>query len=313
MKPHEKPPCENLTKLMDFVLLDFSELPHLERFLFGLLLVIYISILLSNGTIFLITKVDPALHTPMYFFLGNFSFLEMCYVSATLPRMLENLWTQRRTISLVACATQMFCFLVLGGTECLLLAVMSYDRYVAICSPLHYPLLMNPRICGQMVVGCWVTGVPVLVGLTFQIFSLPFCGSNLINHFFCDIPPILKLASGDTFGTEMIVYLVNVLFVTAPFLLILVSYGKIISTILRLSSSTSRAKAFSTCSSHLVVVTLFYGSGIITYLRPKNQDSGGTDKVLSLFYTIVTPLLNPMIYSLRNKDVIMALRKLVYK
>ncbi|XP_007518583.2 olfactory receptor 10AG1-like [Erinaceus europaeus] len=313
MKPQEKPPCENLTKLMDFVLLDFAELPHLQGLLFALFLVIYISTLLGNGTILLITKVDPALRTPMYFFLGNFSFLEMCYVSTTLPRMLANLWTQRRTISLVACATQMCCVVVLGGTECLLLAMMSYDRYVAICSPLHYPLLMNPRVCVQMVAGCWVTGVPVLVGLTFQIFSLPFCGSNLINHFFCDIPPILKLAFGDTFWTEMMVYLVNVLLVTAPFLLILVSYGKIISTILRLSSSTSRAKAFSTCSSHLVVVTLFYGSAIITYLRPKNQDSGGTDKVLSLFYTIVTPLFNPLIYSLRNKDVIMALRKLLFK
>ncbi|XP_060033412.1 olfactory receptor 10AG1-like [Erinaceus europaeus] len=313
MKPQEKPHCENLTKLMDFVLLDFAEVPHLQGLLFALFLVIYISTLLGNGTILLITKVDPALRTPMYFFLGNFSFLEMCYVSTTLPRMLANLWTQRRTVSLVACATQMCCVVVLGGIECLLLTIMSYDRYVAICSPLHYPLLMNPRVCVQMVAGCWVIGVLVPVGLTFQIFSLPFCGSNFINHFFCDIPPILKLASGDTFWTEVMVCLVNVLFGTAPFLLILVSYGKIISTILRLSSSTSRAKAFSTCSSHLVVVTLFYGSGIITYLRPKNQDSGGTDKVLSLFYTIVTPLFNPMIYSLRNKDVIMALRKLVYK
>ncbi|XP_007518756.2 olfactory receptor 10AG1-like [Erinaceus europaeus] len=309
MKPQEKPHCENLTKLMDFVLLDFAELPHLQGLLFALFLVIYIFILLGNGTILLITKVDPALRTPMYFFLGNFSFLEMCYVSATLPRMLNSLWTQRRTISLVACATQMCCVIVLGATECFLLAVMSYDRYVAICSPLHYPLLMNPRVCVQMVAGCWVTGVPVQIGQTFQIFSLSFCGSNLINHFFCDIPPILKLASGDTFVNEMVVYLVIVLFVAVPFLLILFSYGKIISTILRLSSSTSRAKAFSTCSSHLVIVTLFFGSGIITYLRPKNQDSGGTDKVLSLFYTIVTPLFNPMIYSLRNKDVTMALRK----
>ncbi|XP_007518755.2 olfactory receptor 10AG1-like [Erinaceus europaeus] len=313
MKPQEKLPCENLTKLMDFVLLDFAELPHLQGLLFALFLVIYIFILLGNGTILLITKVDPALRTPMYFFLGNFSFLEICYVSATLPRMLTSLWTQRRTISLVACATQMCCVIVLGATECFLLAVMSYDRYVAICSPLHYPLLMNPRVCVQMVAGCWVTGVPVQIGQTFQIFSLSFCGSNLINHFFCDIPPILKLASGDTLVNEMVVYLAAVLFITVPFILIAVSYGKIISTILRLSSSTSRAKAFSTCSSHLVVVTLFYGSAIITYLRPKNQDSGGTDKVLSLFYTIVTPLFNPVIYSLRNKDVIRALRKLLSK
>ena len=185
---------------------------------------------------------------------------------------------------------------------------MAYDCYAAICSPLHYPLVMNYRVFIRLVAGSWISGIPVQLGQTGQIFSLPFCGSNLINHF-CDIPPILKLACGDTFLNEMSVFTVAALFVLGPFLLILVSYGKIISTVLKLPSATSRGKAFSTCSSHLMVVALFFGSGLVTYLRPKTQGSAGTDKMLSLFYTIVMPVFNPMIYSLRNKDVMMALRQ----
>ncbi|XP_047549529.1 LOW QUALITY PROTEIN: olfactory receptor 10AG1-like [Lutra lutra] len=304
---------KNLTELIEFVLLDFADVPHLQWLLFGIFLVTYIVIVMNNGIIFLITKLDPALHPPMYFFLGNFSFLEICYVSVTFPRMLMNLWTQRRTISLVACATQMCCVLVLGATECLLLTVMAYDRYMAICNPLHYLLVMNHKFCIQLAAGSWVSGIPVQIGQTFQIFSLPFCGSNLIDHFFCDIPPILKLACGDTFVNEMMVYIVAVLIVMAPFLLILISYGKIISKILKLPSATSQAKTFSTCSSHLMVAVLFFGLGIITYLRPKTSHSTRTDKVLSLFYTIVTLIFNPLIYSLRNKEVIKALRRLLRK
>ncbi|XP_069400463.1 olfactory receptor 10AG1-like [Ovis canadensis] len=288
---------------MEFVLLDFADVPHLQGFLFGLFLLIYIIILMGNGIIFLITKLDPGLQTSMNFFLGNFSLLEIYYVSVTLPRMLTSLWTQRM-ISLVACATQMCFILILGATKRFLLAVMAYDCYTAICSPLHYPLvmslIMNYKVCIQLMAGSWISGIPIQIGQTGQIFSLPF---------FCDIPPILKLACGDAFLNEMLVFTVAAQFVLAPFLLILVSYGKIISTILKLPSATSRGKAFSTCSSHLMVVALFFRSGLVTYLRPKTQGSAGTDKVLSLFYTIVTPVFNPMIYSLRNKDVIMALRQ----
>ncbi|KAM5184235.1 olfactory receptor 10AG1-like [Callospermophilus lateralis] len=313
MKHQGKPPEGNLTAWKEFVLLGFAEVPQLQWFLFGLFFVIYMIILLGNGTILVITKVEPALQTPMYFFLGNFSFLEICYVSVTLPRMLVNLGTQRRTISLVACATQMCFILVLGATECFLLAVMAYDRYVAICNPLQYPLVMNHKVCIQLVAASWISGIPFQVGQTFQVFSLPYCASNVINHFFCDIPPVLKLACGETFTNELMVYGAALLFVSAPFLLILISYIKIISTVLKLLSTTSRAKAFSTCSSHLTVVVLFFGSAIITYLRPEATHSAETDKVLSLFYTVVTPMFNPMIYSLRNKDVIMALRKLLGK
>ncbi|XP_004389227.1 olfactory receptor 10AG1-like [Trichechus manatus latirostris] len=313
MHHQEKPPEDNLTEPMEFVLLGFADMPHLQWFLFGLFLIIYIIILMSNGTIFLITKIDPALQSPMYFFLSNFSFLEICYVSATLPKMLMNLGTQRKRISLVACATQMCFALMFGGTECLLLAVMAYDRYVAICNPLHYPLVMNHSVCTQLVTGSWTIGIPVMTELTYQIFSLPFCGSKQINHFFCDNLTILRLACGDTFVNEMLLYIVVVLFGMIPFLLIFGSYSKIISIILRLPSATSRAKAFSTCSSHLMVVVVFFGSAIVTYLRPNTRHSDGTDKVNSLFYTILIPMFNPMIYSLRNKDLIMALRKLLCK
>ncbi|XP_012791199.2 olfactory receptor 10AG1-like [Sorex araneus] len=313
MKPKEIPPQENLTKWMEFVLLDFADVPQLQWFLFGLFLVIYLCIVLCNGTIVLVTKVDPALQTPMYFFLGNFSLLEICYVSVTIPRLLTSLWTQKRTIFLVACATQMCFALTLGGTECFLLTVMSYDRYVAICNPLHYPLVMNHKVCVQMVTGSWLSGMPIMIGHTCQIFSLSFCASNIINSIFCDIPPIIKLACGDTFMNEMMIFVVAMLFVAIPFLLILVSYGKIISTVMKLPSSSGRAKAFSTCSSHLIVVALFFGSATITYLRPQTEDTAGTDKVFSLVYTVVTPLFNPLIYSLRNKEVIMALKKLFCK
>uniref|UniRef100_G3TXJ4 Olfactory receptor n=1 Tax=Loxodonta africana TaxID=9785 RepID=G3TXJ4_LOXAF len=303
----------NISTMMEFVLLGFSDVPKFHWFLFGAFLVIYMIILMGNGIIILITRVDPTLQTPMYFFLSNFSFLEICYVSVTLPRMLMDLWTQKGNISFFACATQMCFVLMLGATECLLLAVMAYDRYVAICHPLHYPVVMNQKMCVQLVAGSWISGIPVEIGQTGQIFSLPFCGSNQINHFFCDIPPILKLACGDIFVNEMVVYIFAVVFVTVPFVLILGSYTRIISTILKLPSNTGQTKAFSTCSSHLIVVVLFYGSATITYLKPKSNQYEETDKLLSLFYTILTPLFNPMIYSLRNKDVTEALRKFLLK
>uniref|UniRef100_A0A8D2GYE1 Olfactory receptor n=1 Tax=Urocitellus parryii TaxID=9999 RepID=A0A8D2GYE1_UROPR len=304
---------DNVSTVVRFVLLGFSEFPNIQGFLPGVFSIIYMVILIGNFLIIIITRLDPALHKPMYFFLAHFSSLEICYVSVTLPRILVSIWTQDRSISLLSCATQMYFFLMFGATECFLLAVMSYDRYVAICNPLRYPLVMNPKKCHHLAAGSWFGGVPVQIGQTWQIFSLHFCHSNQINHFFCDIPPILKLACGDTFVHELMVYVAALLFVSAPFLLILISYIKIISTVLKLPSATSRAKAFSTCSSHLTVVVLFFGSAIITYLRPEASHSAETDKVLSLFYTIVTPMFNPMIYSLRNKDVIMVLRKLLGK
>ncbi|XP_005363522.1 olfactory receptor 10AG1-like [Microtus ochrogaster] len=303
----------NASSLIEFVLLGFSDVPHLQWILFGIFLLMYLTILMCNSTIMLITRIDPALQTPMYFFLSNFSFVEICYVTVTIPRMLMDLCTLKGNISIFACAAQMCFILMLGGTECLLLTAMAYDRYVAICNPLHYSLVMSHRICTQLVAACWISVIPVVIGQTYQIFSLPFCGSNRINHFICDIPPVLKLACGDTFVNEIAVYIVAMVFVMVPFVLILVSYCKIIFSILKLSSAKGRAKAFSTCSSHLTVVVLFYGTAGITYLQPKPTQSERIGKLLSLFYTILIPTLNPIIYTLRNKDIMMALRKLLSK
>ncbi|EFB22442.1 hypothetical protein PANDA_016615, partial [Ailuropoda melanoleuca] len=227
----------NASARIQFVLLGFSDRPNLQGLLSGVFSIIYIIVFIGNSLIIITTRLDAALQTPMYFFLANFSSLEICYVSVTLPRILVNLWTQDRSISMLGCATQMCFFLMLGATECFLLAVMVYDRYVAICNPLHYPLVMNHKTCIQLAVGSWLSGIPVQIGQTCQIFSLHFCNSNQINHFFCDIPPILKLACGDTFVHEIAVYVVAMLFVAVPFMLILASYGKIISTILRLPTA----------------------------------------------------------------------------
>ncbi|CAO2596716.1 Olfactory receptor 10AG1 [Lemmus lemmus] len=315
----QSPRQKNHSTLVEFILLDFSDAPNFQEFLFGVFLIIYLIIVISNSFIIISTRTDPSLQSPMYFFLGNFSFSEICYVSVILPRLLTSLYRQDRSISFMACATQMYLFLVLGVTECLILTVMAYDRYVAICNPLLYPLIMNNTFCIQLATGCWVSGVPVHIGFTYWIFSLPFCRSNQLNHFFCDVPPVVSLACGNTLMLEIVIYVIALLVVTIPFMLIIGSYVKIISTILKLPSATGRTKAFSTCSSHLIVVALFFGSGTITYLRPKSSYSAKSshsalsDKLLSLFYTIVTPMFNPLIYSLRNKDVIAALRRLLHR
>ncbi|XP_004621709.1 olfactory receptor 10AG1-like [Sorex araneus] len=313
MKDNEKTSEDNVSMVTQFVLLGFYDLPNLQGLLFTLFSIIYMIILSGNSLIIILTRLDTELQKPMYFFLANFSALEICFVSVTMPRMLKNLWTQDRKISKLECATQLCFFHMLGATECFFLATMAYDRYVAICKPLHYPVVMNHKTCIRLAVAAWISGMPVQIGQTCQVFLLPYCGSNQINHYFCDIPPLIKLACGDTSLNEMCVYLVAIFFAFVPFLLILGSYVKIISTILKMPSATGRFKAFSTCSSHLIVVLLFFGSITINYLRPKSSHSALSDKMFSLFYTIVTPMFNPMIYSLRNKDVIAALRKLFLK
>ncbi|XP_004683545.1 PREDICTED: olfactory receptor 10AG1-like [Condylura cristata] len=306
-------PLGNHTTLVEFILIGFSDVPKLQGLLFGVFLIIYVFILTGNSLIITITKVDPSLKTPMYFFLGNLSFLEICYVSVTLPRVLADLCRQNRKISILACAVQMYFFLILSATECFILTAMAYDRYVAICNPLLYPVIMNSRLCIQLAAVCWTTSIIIHIVSTCVIFSSPFCERNKMNHFFCDVPPIVQLVCGDTSGIELMTYIIAALVVTIPFLLILASYVKIISTILKLPSATGRAKAFSTCSSHVMVVTLFFGSGIVVYLRPKSTHSSGMDKYFLFFYTILTPLFNPIIYCLKNKDVMVALGKFLQK
>ncbi|XP_048373344.1 olfactory receptor 10AG1-like, partial [Sphaerodactylus townsendi] len=300
---------QNSTVLFEFILLGLSDEPNIQSILFSIFLVIYIIILAGNLLIILLTLLDPALHTPMYFFLRNLSFLEICYTSVNVPKMLENLMSGNKSISFLGCAAQTYFTFFLGGSESFLLATMAYDRYVAICKPLHYHDLMNDKVCTGLVMASWFSGF-LSFGLTSMVFTLSFCGSNEINHFICDIPPLLKLACGDTSWTETAVFVLAIIFVTFPFVLILMSYAGIIATILGISSSEGRKKTFSTCSSHLIVVTLFYGSACITYLKPSSTYSPNTDKYLSLLYTVVVPVLNPIIYSFRNKDFKSALKKI---
>uniref|UniRef100_A0A8C3SJF4 Olfactory receptor n=1 Tax=Chelydra serpentina TaxID=8475 RepID=A0A8C3SJF4_CHESE len=311
----EKAEENNLTVITEFILLGFGDLPELQTLLFLLFLVIYIVTMAGNILIIVLIVTDQNLHTPMYFFLGNLnlSFLEIGYTSVMIPKMLLNLLSEAQTISFVGCGAQMCFFILFGITECCLLSVMAYDRYVAICHPLQYTLVMNQRVCAQMAAGSWTIGALVAFGQTASIFTLPFCGSNSISHFFCDILPVLRLATTDTRKNEAAVAIVTVAFILIPFLLILLSYILILSAILRMPSAAGRRKAFSTCSSHLIVVSLFYGTVTFTYVRPKSVYSLGSDRLLSLLYTVVTPMFNPIVYSLRNKEVRSALRKSIVR
>ncbi|XP_067391474.1 olfactory receptor 10A2-like [Emydura macquarii macquarii] len=293
----------NITPVTGFILLGFSNIPRMQHFFFSVFLVTYIVTLAGNLLIIVLTLADPALHIPMYFFLRNLSFLEICYTSVNVPKMLGNLLSGDQTISFISCAVQTYFTFFLGGSECLLLASMAYDRYVAVCKPLHYPVVMSRKVSTGLAAGSWLSGLLMSFGHTSMVFTLPFCRSHDINHFFCDIPPLLKMACGDTSRHETAVFVIALLFVTFPFVLILLSYVCIISAILRMPSGEGRRKSFSTCSSHLLVVMLFYGSACIMYLKPNSSYSANTDKFLSLFYTVITPMLNPIIYSLRNKEV----------
>ncbi|KAM7150832.1 olfactory receptor 10A7-like [Macrochelys suwanniensis] len=311
MIPTEEAQWRNQTLITEFILLGFSNLLHLQGLLFCMVLFMYMVTVTGNTLIILVVTIDPALHSPMYFFLGNLAFIEICFTLDTVPKMLVNLLAEDKSISFAGCAVQMYFFFFFGCAECFLLAAMAYDRYVAICHPLRYNILMNQLVCHKMVGGVWVIGVPVSLLQAAWIFNLPFCGPNEVNHFFCDAPPVLKLVCADTYLYEMQAVASTFLFLMFPFVMILVSYVRILTTILRTPSAEGRRKAFSTCSSHLIVVTLFYGSGSLVYLRPKSSYSSDVKKLLSLFYTVLTPMLNPIIYSLRNNDVKEALRRVI--
>ncbi|XP_063157115.1 olfactory receptor 10A7-like [Candoia aspera] len=299
---------ENQSAVNEFVLLGFREHPVL---LFTAFLAIYLTVLLGNGLVVIVTTRDPALHTPMYFFLRSLSGLEVCYTSVTLPKMISSLATGDHSISLEACASQMFFMFFLGGAECFLLTAMAYDRYLAICLPLRYMTLMNQRMLIGLVSGCFILSLPMQLVQIGLIFSLPFCGPHEMDHFFCDIPPVLSLACADVYTNELVVYTENIIFALVPLVVILTSYFYITRTILHMPSATGRQKTFSTCSSHVIVVSLFYGSGMLVYLRPKTTDSIKVDKLLSLLYTVAIPLCNPLIYTLRNKEVKAALKRLL--
>lgn len=300
----------NQTYVTEFVFLGLSQDPHTQVLLFFFFLIIYLLTVLGNLLIVVLIHIDSRLHTPMYFFLRNLSFADLCFSTTTVPQVLVHFLVKRKTISFAGCSTQIVVLLLVGCTECALLAVMSYDRYVAVCKPLRYTTIMTHWVCAQLAIGSWASGAFVsLVDTTFTL-CLPYRGNNIINHFFCEPPALLKLASADTYRTEMAIFAMGVAILLAPVSLILVSYWNIISTVIQMQSGEGRLKAFSTCGSHLIVVVLFYGSGIFTYMRPNSKTIKEQDKMISVFYTVVTPMLNPIIYSLRNKDVKGALRKL---
>ncbi|XP_030042447.1 olfactory receptor 6F1-like [Microcaecilia unicolor] len=299
----------NNTSTTEFILLGFPSSREIQIVYFMLFLVIYILTIVINSLIIIIVIVDPKLHNPMYFFLSNFAFLEICYSTTTVPKMLSGFLKEISTISYTSCLLQLSFFFTFGPTEFFMLAVMAYDRYVAICYPLRYTVIMNSRLCKQLALGCWASGILTSWTLTVPITRLSFCRLNAINHFFCDFLPLLKLSCSDTTASEAAFFSLAWIVVLTSLLLNTVSYFYIIMTILRIPSTTGRRKAFSTCASHLTVVLIFYGTVIFMYVRPAAKYSFDTDKIVSLFYSVLTPLLNPLIYSLRNRDVIKALNK----
>ncbi|XP_029435466.1 olfactory receptor 6M1-like [Rhinatrema bivittatum] len=300
---------KNITAAKEFIILGFTGSLKIRLFLFLTFSLIYVITCLGNVVIITITRSDYRLHTPMYFFISNLSFLDLGYTSSTVPKMLANFLSERGTISFVGCITQLYFFLSLGVTENFLLAAMAYDRYVAICNPLRYAVVMSKRVCIQLVIVCWFTGFLSIVMPATFIARLPYCASNIINHFFCDISPLIQLSCSDTHILEKLNFITAIIVILGTFFLITMSYIRIVSTILRIRSSVGRKKAFSTCASHLMVVLIYYGTIIFMYIRPKADSSLDLDKVMALFYCIVTPMLNPIIYSFRNKEMKRALKK----
>ncbi|XP_025026801.1 olfactory receptor 1052-like [Python bivittatus] len=301
----------NETAITDFILLGFGNQPELHILFFLLFLITYFMTMTGNLLLVILVATDRRLHTPMYFFLGNLSCLEICYTSTILPRMLSSFVTGNRKITFSGCFIQLYLFGFLLTTETCLLSVMSYDRYLAICKPLQYHFYMNNKVCISLATGSWVGGCfPVSVGVTW-LTQLTYCGFNEIDHFYCDFVPLSKLACDDTSVFIEVAFMLSSIFTFPLFMLTMTTYIFIILAILRIPSTFGRQKAFSTCSSHLIVVTIFYGSLMIVYLLPDDPLMRNSPKLFSVFYTILTPMVNPLIYSLRNKEVKEALRKLL--
>ncbi|XP_055964337.1 olfactory receptor 12-like [Sorex fumeus] len=301
------------TPLQDFVLVGFKGGPETQALLFAVFLALYVVTVLGNLIMIVVITLDAHLHSPMYFFLRNLSIVDLCYSTVIAPKALANFFSPSKAITFAGCATQFFFFSLFGSTEAFILAVMAYDRFVAICSPLRYPVTMHPSACARLVLVSYCGGLFNTTMQTSFTFSLPFCGSNRINHFFCDVTALLQLACADTALNEMILFGICGLIILGTIVVILVSYGYIIVTILRMSAGSGRLKVFSTCGSHLTVVFLFYGTVFVMYAQPGAVESMDQGKVISVFYTVVIPMLNPLVYSLRNKDVKEALQRLGQK
>ncbi|XP_061224836.1 olfactory receptor 5AP2-like [Neopsephotus bourkii] len=291
-----------------FILFGITDSPCAQIPLFVLFLLIYIVTILGNVGIVTLVWVSPSLHTPMYFFLTHLAFIDICYSTVISPRMLADLLAEDKTISFTGCMTQFIMFAFFGSAECHLLAMMAYDRHVAICQPLLYVTIISSRVCWQLIASSYVFAFLSAIIYTWCVFGGSFCGPNHIDHFFCDVVPVLKLVCSDTHSSEMVIFAFVTINVVGAVVVILLSYISIIRTVLRMCSAQSRARAFHTCTSHLMAVALFFGTAFFMYLQPPSSHRS-LDKVASIFYTTVTPMLNPFIYSLRNKEVKEALNK----
>ncbi|XP_036779221.2 olfactory receptor 5D18 [Manis pentadactyla] len=304
-------PSERNKSGATFTLLGFSDYPELQVPLFLIFLVIYSVTVVGNIGMIVIIKVNPKLHTPMYFFLSHLSFVDFCYSSIVAPKILVNLVVEDRTISFLGCIVQFFFFCTFVVTESFLLAVMAYDRFVAICNPLLYTVAMSQKLCAVLVVGSYAWGIACSLILTCSAIKLSFWGFNTINHFFCEFSSLLSLSCSDTYINQLLLFIFATFNEVSTLLIILMSYVFIIVTILKMCSASGRCKAFSTCASHLTAITIFHGTILFLYCVPSSQNSRHTIKVASVFYTVVIPMLNPLIYSLRNKDVKDTVSKIV--
>ncbi|XP_029441664.1 olfactory receptor 1G1-like [Rhinatrema bivittatum] len=302
---------ENHTSVTSFILSGMSDIPEYQITLFLVFLTLYLLNLLGNIVMMALIVTDPKLKTPMYFFLCNLSFVDMCFTSVTVPKLLADFLSKSKIISYPGCMAQMYFFLAICVNECFLLSIMAYDRYVAICNPLHYVMVMNRMLCSVMVTGCWTISQLHSLLHTLLMSQLSFCRSNIIDHFFCDLPPLLKLSCSDIFTNELVIFIEGAVIGTGTFLCIIISYICIFSTILGIQSAEGRHKAFSTCSSHLIVVSLFFGSAFFTYYRTSSSYNQNKNQLVTVMYTIITPMLNPFIYSLRNNEVKGALKRAI--
>ncbi|XP_074075043.1 olfactory receptor 2AJ1-like [Macrotis lagotis] len=304
---------KNQTSGSDFILSGLLDPNHYGLLFLTLILIIFMMTIMGNTVLILLIHLDIRLHTPMYVLLKHLSFTDILNTSNIVPKMASNYISGRKSITFAGCGFQVFLHSTFLGTECFILTAMSYDRYVAICHPLRYPILMSHRISVILTAGCWIGATINSTIHTAYVLLLPFCGTRVIDHFFCEVPALVKLSCIDTTQYEGKVFVSAAFFFLIPLSIILASYGQILRIVLHMKSVEARKKAFSTCSSHLVVVVMYYGSALFIYMKPKASHTPGQDKVFAISYTIITPMLNPIIYSLRNKDVLSALKKLLGK
>ncbi|XP_062053907.1 olfactory receptor 5AL1-like [Lepus europaeus] len=303
----------NHSVVSEFILLGLTDNTELEAILFGVFLVIYLASVIGNLGLIVLIQISPQLHTPMYFFLSHLAFVDFCYTSSVTPNTLVNFLREVKSIMFYACAIQVCCFITFVVCEMYLLSIMAYDRYVAICNPLLYVILMPKTLCTQMVASTYMYGFTVGLAQTAVTFNLSFCGFNVVNHFYCDDVPLVALACSDTHIKELMLLIIAGFNTLCSLVIVIISYVFILFAILRIHSAEGRQKAFSTCASHLVSITIFYGTIIFMYLQPKSSHSLNTDKFASVFYVVVIPMLNPLIYSLRNQEVKNALKRITEK